>query len=91
MRTKSTEDADQSSNASVAFDEKKLQGDVASEISRIFAQGQEFSGHDHRQYVIKASNDADSDSEIFIDVLVKLRKEKKTVARYAIVLQRISG
>src|SRR5256885_8710048 len=72
MQNGDTRGADHPSSTLAAFDEKKLEGDVLSAISRLFAHGEQFSGHDHRRYMIKAPNNAESESESFIEVLVKL-------------------
>jgi hypothetical protein len=55
-----------------ALDEKKLGRDVLSAISRLFADGEEFPGHDGRQYAIIGINAEEIESEGFIDVVVKL-------------------
>jgi hypothetical protein len=74
----------------VAFDEKKLGRDVVSVISRLFVDGEEFHGHDGRQYVIIGINGAESESESFIDVIVKVDDGPQVLVKYAIVLQQIS-
>jgi hypothetical protein len=74
----------------VAFDEKKLGRDVLSVISRLFADGEEFPGHDGRQYVIIGIKHEESESESFIDVVVKVGDARQVVVKYAIVLQQIS-
>jgi hypothetical protein len=71
------------------FDKEKLERDVLSAISRAFADGREFTGHDGRLYLIRGVDRGESESESFIDVIA--RGERDTVtAKYAIVLQRIS-
>jgi hypothetical protein len=72
-----------------ALDEKKLGRDVLFVISRLFADGEEFSGHDGRQYAIIGINAKETESESFIDV-VKLDEGRRVVAKYAIILQKIS-
>jgi hypothetical protein len=74
----------------VTFDERKLGRDVLSVISRLFAEGEGFHGHDGRQYVIIGINSAKSESESFIDVFVRVDDGRKVLVKYAIVLQRIS-
>jgi len=79
-----------STECPVAFDEKKFGRDVLSAVSRLFAHGEEFSGHDGRQYVIVGINKEESESESFIDVVVRLDAGHEVVAKYAMVLQKIS-
>ena len=74
----------------MALDEKKLGRDVSSVISRLFADGEEFPGHDGRQYAIIGINAEETESESFIDVVVKLDDGPRVVAKYAIILQQIS-
>lgn len=92
MHDRDTEGSHHSSTGcSVAFAEKKLGRDVLSVISRLFADGEEFPGHDGRQYAIIGINEEETESERFIDVVVKLDEGRQVVvARYAIVLQQIS-
>ncbi len=91
MHNRETRDCRHSSTeCAMAFDEKKLGRDVLSVVSRLFADGEEFSGHDGRQYVIVGINKAESESESFIDVVVRLDAGHEVVAKYAIVLQQIS-
>jgi hypothetical protein len=73
-----------------ALDEKKLGRDVLFVISRLFADGEEFSGHDGRQYAIIGINAEETESESFVDVAVKLDKGRRVVAKFAIILQQIS-
>jgi hypothetical protein len=73
-----------------ALDEKKLGRDVLSAISRRFADGEEFPGHDGRQYAIIGINAEETESESFIDVVVKLDEGRQVVAKYAIILQQLS-
>ena len=73
-----------------ALDEKKLGKDVLSAITRLFADGEEFSGHDGRQYTIIGINAEETESESFVDVVVKLDQGRRVVAKYAIILQQIS-
>jgi hypothetical protein len=92
MHRQGTRDNHHSSSACASlgiFDENKLGRDVLFAISRVFGHGEQFVGHDGRQYVIIAKNEQ-SESESFVDVLVKLDGEQKVVAKYAIVPQRIS-
>ncbi len=79
-----------STECATAFDEKKLGRDVLSVVSRLFANGEAFFGHDGRQYVIVGINKGQSESESFIDVVVRLDAGHEVVAKYAIVLQQIS-
>ena len=72
------------------LDKKKLGRDVLSVISRLFADGEEFSGHDGRQYAIIGINAEETESESFVDVAVKLDKGRRVVAKFAIILQQIS-
>jgi hypothetical protein len=74
----------------LAFDEKELGREVLSVISRLFADGEEFTGHDGRQYKIVGITNEESESESFIDVVVRLDEGQEMVAKYAIVLQQIS-
>jgi hypothetical protein len=75
----------------MAFDEEKLGSDVLSMISHLFADGEEFPGHDGRQYsIIGSNNEEESASESFIDVVVRLDEGHEVVAKYAIVLQQVS-
>jgi hypothetical protein len=69
---------------------KKLGRDVLSVISRLFADGEEFSGHDGRQYAIIGINAEETESESFVDVAVKLNEGRRMVAKFAIILQQIS-
>jgi len=73
-----------------AFDEKKLERDVAFVISRLFIDGEEFIGHDGRQYAIVAVNEEEAESESFINVMVKLDDGYEVSAKYVILLQQIS-
>lgn len=73
-----------------AFDEKKLERDVAFAISRLFIDGEEFIGHDGRQYAIVAVNEEEAESESFINVMVKLDDGYEVSAKYVILLQQIS-
>jgi hypothetical protein len=73
-----------------AFDEKSLERDILSEISGLLADGKEFTGHDGRRYLIRGGADEESESESFIDVVVKFDQGSVIAARYAIMLQRIS-
>ena len=72
------------------FDQKKLGRDVLSVLSRCLADGTDFTGHDGRQYVIVNVTKEESDSEHFIDVLVRFDEGNVVAAKYAITLQRIS-
>jgi hypothetical protein len=72
------------------FDKKKLGRDVLSVLSRCLADGTDFTGHDGRQYVIVNATKEESDSENFIDVLVRFDEGNLVAAKYAITLQRIS-
>ena len=73
-----------------AFDEKKIESDVLSAISRLLADGKEFAGHDGRRYAILSVNKEESESESFIDVVARFDEGNVVVAKYAIVLQPIS-
>lgn len=73
-----------------AFDEKRLAKDVASVLSQFFVEGEEFIGHDGRQYVIICVSEQEAESESFIDVMVKLDGRHELAAKYAILLQQIS-
>lgn len=63
---------------------------MLSTISHLFADGEEFSGHDGRQYAIVSVNEEEMESESFIDVVVKLDEGDQVAAKYAITLQQIS-
>ena len=71
-----------------AFDKKKLARDTLSAIAQCGA-GRRFVGHDGREYVIRGN--PKSEPETFIDVAVNVDGVDTTVARYAVVLIRISG
>lgn len=90
MPSRDTKESDLSpARCPIAFDEK-LGKDVLSTISRLFADGKQFLGHDGRQYVIIGFNKEESGSETFIDVVVRSGEGHELVAKYAIVLQQIS-
>jgi hypothetical protein len=72
----------------LTFDRKKLTKDILSAISQC-GDGKKFVGHDGREYAIVSGNEK-TDSEAFFDVAVKIDGVDKAVARYAIVLIRIS-
>jgi hypothetical protein len=59
-------------------------------ISRLLVGGEEFIGHDDRQYVMVGINQEEAESEIFVSVMVKLNDRLEVVAKYAIVLQQIT-
>lgn len=91
MRDRNTPELKRSSSERrAAYDEKKLERDVASAISRLFIGGEEFIGHDGRQYAIVAVNEEEAESESFINVVVKLDHEYEVLAKYVILLQQIS-
>jgi hypothetical protein len=91
MRNRDTESFHHSARrCPAALDGKKLGRDVLSAISRLFADGEEFPGHDGRQYAIIGINAEETESESFIDIVVKLDEGRQVVAKYAIVLQQIS-
>jgi hypothetical protein len=79
-----------STEGTTAFDEEDLERDVLSELSGLLANGREFTGHDGRRYMIRGSAEEESESESFIDVVVKFDQGSAIAARYAILLQRIS-
>jgi hypothetical protein len=75
----------------MTFDEKKLGKDLLSVICRLFADARrEFLGHDGRQYMIVGSSSEESESESFINITVKLDEGREVVAKYALLLERIS-
>jgi hypothetical protein len=91
MRNRDTESFHHSApRCPTDLDKKKLGRDVLSVISRLFADGEEFSGHDGRQYAIIGINAEETESESFVDVAVKLDKGRRVVAKFAIILQQIS-
>jgi|HubBroStandDraft_4_1064222.scaffolds.fasta_scaffold543928_1 hypothetical protein len=91
MRKRDTESFHHSApRCPAALDKKKLGRDVLSVISRLFADGEEFPGHDGRQYAIIGINAEETESESFIDVVVKFDEGRRVVAKYAIILQQIS-
>jgi hypothetical protein len=71
------------------LNESKLGKDVLSAVFHLFDH-REFTGHDRRKYVIVGLVNQESESEIFIDVRVKLDDEHRVVAKYAVMLQQIS-
>ena len=71
-----------------AFDKKKLARDTLSAIAQ-FGAGRKFVGHDGREYVVRGNPGARS--ETFIDVATNVGGVDTAVARYAVVLIRISG
>jgi hypothetical protein len=73
----------------LAFDKKAPAKDTLSAISR-FGDGKKFVGHDGREYAL-VSGDKKPESKNFFDVAVNIDGEDKAVARYAIVLIRISS
>ena len=79
-----------STEGTAVFDERKLGRDVLSEISHLLADGKEFTGHDGRQYVIKSATKEESESESFIDVVLKFDEGNLVAAKFAIMLQQIS-
>jgi hypothetical protein len=70
------------------FDRKRLAQDTLSAISQ-WGAGKKFVGHDGREYAIVRGIEKPG-SERFIDVAVKDNGVDKAVARYAVVLIRIS-
>ena len=72
----------------VSFDRKRLAQDTLSAISQ-FGSGKKFVGHDGREYAIVRGIEKPG-SESFIDVAVKVDGVEKAVARYGVVLIRIS-
>jgi hypothetical protein len=70
------------------FDRKRLAQDTLSAISQ-WGSGKKFVGHDGREYAIVSGIEKPG-SERFIDVAVKDNGVDKAVARYAVVLIRIS-
>ena len=72
----------------VSFDRKRLAQDTLSAISQ-FGAGKKFVGHDGREYAIVRGIEKPG-SESFIDVAVKVDGVEKAVARYGVVLIRIS-
>ena len=70
------------------FDRKRLAQDTLSAISQ-WGAGKKFIGHDGREYAIVSGIEKPG-SERFIDVAVKDNGVDKAVARYAVVLIRIS-
>ena len=91
MRNRDTESFHHSARrCPAALDAKKLGRDVLSAISSLFADGEEFPGYDGRQYAIIGFNPEETESESFIDVVVKLDDGPRVVAKYAIILQQIS-
>jgi hypothetical protein len=71
-----------------AFDKKKLARDTLSAIAH-FGAGRKFVGHDGREYIVRGN--PKPESETFIDVAVDIDGVDTAVARYAVVLIRISG
>jgi hypothetical protein len=71
-----------------AFDKKKLARDTLSVIAQ-FGAGRKFVGHDGREYVVRGN--PGPESETFIDVATKIDGVDTAIARYAVVLIRISG
>lgn len=91
MRDRNTPEPNRSSSERrEAFDEKRLERDVAFVISHLFVDGEEFIGHDGRQYVIVAVNEEEAESESFINVMVKVDNGNDVAAKYVILLQQIS-
>jgi hypothetical protein len=91
MRDRNTPEPKRSSSERrESFDEKKLERDVAFVISRLFVDGEEFIGHDGRQYAIVAVNEEEAESESFINVMVKLDNGYEVSVKYVILLQQIS-
>jgi hypothetical protein len=74
--------------AFLSFDRKRLAQDTLWAISQ-FGAGKKFVGHDGREYAIVSGIEKPG-SESFIDVAVKVDGVEKAVARYGVVLIRIS-
>jgi hypothetical protein len=72
----------------LTFDTKKLAKDTLRAISQ-FGDSIRFVGHDGREYAIVSGKEI-PDSGTFVDVTVKIDGVVTAVARYALVLIRIS-
>jgi len=70
------------------FDKKKLARDTLAALAQ-FGAGRKFVGHDGREYIVRGGEKPAS--ETFIDVAVNIDGVDTAVARYAMVLIRISG
>jgi hypothetical protein len=91
MHSEDTRDVRQpSTTCPLNFNETKLKKDVLSAVFDLFARGEEFTGHDQRQYVIVGVKNQESDAEIFIVVRVKIDEGHRVAAKYAVMLQQIS-
>lgn len=81
---------DMSRNFFGIFDEEALRRDVLGMLCHILGRGKDLSGQNGRQYSVRAANKDSSESEIFIEILVKNEHTERVLAKYALLLERIS-
>jgi hypothetical protein len=71
------------------FEKSELEKDILRAVLSLLANC-EFTGHDDRRFIISTAAPQESQSEIFIEVRLKLDGDGPVVAKYAIMLQQIS-
>jgi hypothetical protein len=72
------------------FDEGALRRDVLAMLCHVFGSGKDLSRQNGRQCIVRAANKDSSESEIFIEILVKNEQTERVLAKYALLLERIS-
>jgi hypothetical protein len=72
------------------LDESALRRDVLAMLCHVLGGGKDLSRPNGRHYIVRAANDDSSESEIFIEILVESEHTERVLAKYALMLERIS-